>query len=36
MTDLFIKEKDAIELLKWKEIFKLLECVIDVCESVST
>ncbi|MHB8137331.1 MAG: DUF47 domain-containing protein [Smithellaceae bacterium] len=35
ITDLFIKEKDAIELLKWKEIFERLEQAIDVCESVS-
>jgi uncharacterized protein len=35
ITDLFIKEKDAIELLKWKEIFERLEEAIDVCESVS-
>jgi len=35
ITDLFIKEQDAIELLKWKEIFERLEEAIDVCESVS-
>ena len=35
ITDLFIKEKDAIELLKWKEIFERLEEAIDVCENVS-
>jgi predicted phosphate transport protein (TIGR00153 family) len=35
ITDLFIKEKDAIELLKWKEIFERLEEAIDVCEDVS-
>jgi len=35
ITDLFIKEKDAIELLKWKEIFELLEEAIDGCENVS-
>jgi uncharacterized protein Yka (UPF0111/DUF47 family) len=35
ITDLFIKEQDAIELLKWKEIFERLEQAIDVCESVS-
>jgi len=35
ITDLFIKEKDPIELLKWKEIFERLEQAIDVCESVS-
>jgi uncharacterized protein len=35
ITDLFIKEEDAIELLKWKEIFELLEEAIDGCENVS-
>jgi predicted phosphate transport protein (TIGR00153 family) len=35
ITDLFIKEKDAIELLKWKEIFERIEEAIDVCEDVS-
>ncbi|PKN20052.1 MAG: DUF47 domain-containing protein [Deltaproteobacteria bacterium HGW-Deltaproteobacteria-6] len=35
ITDLFIKENDAIELLKWKEIFERLEEAIDICESVS-
>ena len=35
ITNLFIKEQDAIELLKWKEIFERLEEAIDVCESVS-
>jgi len=35
ITDLFIKEKDAIELIKWKEIFELIEEAIDVCEDVS-
>ena len=35
ITDLFMKEKDAIELIKWKEIFERIEEAIDVCESVS-
>lgn len=35
ITDLFIKEKDAIELIKWKEIFERIEEAIDVCENVS-
>jgi len=35
IKDLFIKEKDAIELLKWKEIFELLEEAVDGCENVS-
>ncbi len=35
ITDLFMKETDAVELLKWKEIFERLEQAIDLCESVS-
>jgi len=35
MADLFEKEKDAIELMKWKEIFERIEESIDVCEDVS-
>ncbi|MRR15713.1 MAG: DUF47 domain-containing protein [Deltaproteobacteria bacterium] len=35
ITNLFLKEKDAIELIKWKEIFERIEEAIDVCEDVS-
>ncbi len=35
ITNLFIKETDAIELIKWKEIFERIEEAIDVCEDVS-
>ena len=35
MANLFENEKDAIELVKWKDIFQLLEEGIDVCEDVS-
>jgi len=35
MVDLFEHEKDAIELIKWKEIFERIEEAIDVCEDVS-
>lgn len=35
ITDLFIKETDAVELIKWKEIFERLEEAIDCCENVS-
>lgn len=35
ITNLFIREQDPVELLKWKEIFERLEEAIDVCESVS-
>jgi hypothetical protein len=35
MARLFEREKDAIELIKWKEIFERIEEAIDVCEDVS-
>jgi len=35
MVDLFEHEKDAIELIKWKEIFERIEESLDVCEDVS-
>ncbi|MCE5222794.1 DUF47 family protein [bacterium] len=35
MVDLFEHEKDAIELIKWKEIFERIEESIDICEDVS-
>jgi hypothetical protein len=35
MANLFEHEKDAIELIKWKDIYQLLEEAIDVCEDVS-
>lgn len=34
VADLFKNEKDAIELIKWKEIYKSLETVTDKCEDV--
>jgi uncharacterized protein Yka (UPF0111/DUF47 family) len=35
IKNLFAEEKDAIELLKWKEIFENIEEAIDNCEAVS-
>ncbi|HOW56979.1 MAG TPA: DUF47 family protein [Smithellaceae bacterium] len=35
IADLFVKEKDAVELIKWKEIFERIEESIDMCEDVS-
>jgi hypothetical protein len=35
IADLFVKEKDAMGLLKWKEIFERIEEALDVCEDVS-
>lgn len=32
---LFKTEKDPIELIKWKELFELLEASMDVCERVA-
>jgi predicted phosphate transport protein (TIGR00153 family) len=35
IASLFEKEKDPIELIKWKEIYTLLETTIDKCEDVA-
>jgi len=35
IANLFEREKDIFELIKWKEIFERLEEAIDVCEDVS-
>ena len=35
IADLFVKENDAIELIKWKEIFERIEDALDMCEDVS-
>lgn len=35
IADLFENETDAIELMKWKDIYQLLEESIDCCEDVS-
>ncbi len=35
IRDLFLKEQDPIELIKWKEIFERIEEALDVCEDVS-
>lgn len=35
MTNLFKNEKDAIEVIKWKEIFEYLENTLDACEDVA-
>ncbi len=35
MANLFEKETDPIELIKWKEIFERFEETLDVCEDVS-
>lgn len=32
---LFIEEKDAIEVIKWKEILEFLENTLDACEDVA-
>lgn len=35
MADLFEREKDPFELIKWKEIFERFEETLDTCEDVS-
>ncbi|MDR0906562.1 MAG: DUF47 family protein [Oscillospiraceae bacterium] len=35
IKEMFLHEKDAIELMKWKEIFETMEDVIDNCEDVA-
>lgn len=33
--DLFRNEKDPIEIIKWKEIYQILENTIDKCEKIA-
>jgi len=35
IANLFVKEKDAIEVIKWKEIYEYLENTLDACEDVA-
>ena len=35
ITDLFVNEKDAIEVIKWKAIYEHLEWTLDACEDVA-
>lgn len=35
IASLFEKEKNPVELIKWKEIYSLLEATIDKCEDVA-
>jgi predicted phosphate transport protein (TIGR00153 family) len=35
LADLFEREKDAITVIKWKEIYQDAETVLDVCEDVA-
>ncbi|MBP2681605.1 MAG: phosphate transport regulator [Candidatus Krumholzibacteriota bacterium] len=35
LMDLFEREKDAITVIKWKEIYQDAETVLDVCEDVA-
>ncbi len=35
MANLFRNEKDAVEVIKWKEIYELLENTLDACEDVA-
>jgi uncharacterized protein Yka (UPF0111/DUF47 family) len=35
ITDLFASEPNAVEIIKWKEIFEYLENTLDACEDVA-
>lgn len=35
ITKLFVTEKDAVEVIKWKEIYEFLENTLDACEDVA-
>ncbi len=35
IAKLFVSEKDPIEVIKWKEIYELLESTLDACEDVA-
>jgi hypothetical protein len=35
ITNLFVAEKDPLEVIKWKEIFEYLENTLDACEDVA-
>ncbi|MCX8131123.1 MAG: DUF47 family protein [Clostridia bacterium] len=35
VTNLFKNEKDPIEVIKWKEMYELLESTLDACEDVA-
>ncbi len=35
VTSLFTNQKDAIEVIKWKEIYEFLESTLDACEDVA-
>ena len=35
MTQLFVSEKDAVEVIKWKDIYEYLENTLDACEDVA-
>jgi uncharacterized protein len=35
ITKLFIDEKDALEVIKWREIYEFLENTLDACEDVA-
>jgi len=32
---LFVEEKDPVQIIKWKEIFEVMESAVDKCEDVS-
>ena len=35
MSDLFLHEKDPVEIIRWKDIYTILENILDACEDVA-
>jgi uncharacterized protein Yka (UPF0111/DUF47 family) len=35
LNSLFVKDADAVEIIRWKDMFELLENTIDACEDVA-
>jgi hypothetical protein len=35
IAQLFEEEKDSVQIIKWKEIFEVIETAVDKCEDVS-
>jgi uncharacterized protein Yka (UPF0111/DUF47 family) len=35
IAQLFEEERDPVQIIKWKEIFEVIETAVDKCEDVS-
>jgi uncharacterized protein Yka (UPF0111/DUF47 family) len=35
IAELFDEEKDPVQIIKWKEIYEVIETAVDKCEDVS-